>query len=255
MRQAEYFFGASILLASIVSWAQNPSKPSDIDPVAVAALEKMGAYLRTLRAFEVEAQINREEVLNDDEKVTVAGTATTLVATPDRLRAEIFSDQQHRTYFYDGKSFTLWAASLNYYATVPAPATIVALVDRLEDRYGIELPLADLVRWGVHPAPAAAIRSAIDAGPAQVEGTTCEHYVFRQDGLDWQIWIQLGDFPLPRRLILTTTTDKARPQYTSTMTWNLAPSFNQETFVFAAPAAARQIVIEELKPAATEPAQ
>jgi hypothetical protein len=215
----------------------------------------MSAYLRTLKAFQVQAQISREEVLDDGEKVTVAGTATTLVAAPDRLRAEIHSDQQHRTYFYDGKSFTLWAGSLNYYATVPAPATLAALADRLENKYDIELPLADLVRWGVHPTPAAAIRSATDAGPAQVEGATCQHYVFRQDGLDWQVWIQLGDYPLPRRLILTTTTDQARPQYTSTMTWNLAPSFNREAFVFEAPAAARQIVIEELKPAAVEPAK
>ena len=65
--------------------------------------------------------------------------------------------------------------------------------------------------------------------------------MFRQDGLDWQIWIQAGDYPLPRKMVLTTTDDDARPQQTSVWTWNLAPSFNSPEFDFVAPEGAKRI--------------
>lgn len=86
------------------------------------------------------------------------------------------------------------------------------------------------------------ITEGTDIGPATVEGVTCEHYAFRQPGLDWQIWIQLGDHPLPRKLVLTTLADEARPQHTEVLNWNLAPSYDEATFTFDPPDDARKIV-------------
>ena len=85
----------------------------------------------------------------------------------------------------------------------------------------------------------------MDVGASEVGGVTCEHYAFRQPGIDWQLWIQLGDFPLPRKLILTTLTDDARPQYSSILDWNLAPSFNEAAFEFDPPPDAHKIVLAE----------
>ena len=82
-------------------------------------------------------------------------------------------------------------------------------------------------------------------GPSQIGGVTCGHYAFRQEGLDWQVWIQLGDYPLPRKLVLTTLTDEARPEYVATYTWNLAPSYNDEGFTFTPPAGAGRVVLAD----------
>jgi hypothetical protein len=220
--------------------AQTSAK-SALDPGAVAALDRMGAYLRSLKAFQVRAATITEDVLEDGQKVQYAST-TDLVATrtPDRLRAEVSSDRQERLYLYDGREFTLFAKRLGFYATTPAPPTLGELTDRLEERYDIEVPLVDLFKWG--PSSSAGITGAVDLGPSEVSGVTCRQYAFRQDGLDWQIWIQLGDYPLPRRLVATTTSDEARPQFTASYDWNLAPSFSASAFTFAPPADARRIV-------------
>ena len=90
----------------------------------------------------------------------------------------------------------------------------------------------------------------MDLGPSAVEGTTCQHYAFRQDDIDWQIWIQKGEYPLPRKLVITTKTDEARPQHTAVYTWNLAPSFNDAAFTFDPPAGAGKVVLAEIKAAA-----
>ena len=37
---------------------------------------------------------------------------------------------------------------------------------------------------------------------------------------------------LPRKLVITTKTDEARPQHAVVYTWNLAPSFNEGAFTF-----------------------
>ena len=111
----------------------------------------------------------------------------------------------------------------------------------------IDLPLVDLFMWGApESTESQQITSAIDIGPGSVEGTTCEQYAFRQDGLDWQIWIQQGDYPLPRKLILTTTDDDARPRHSNVLTWNLAPSFNDAAFTFDPPKDAQRIAIAEI---------
>ena len=225
--------------------AQQPAATAAVEPGAMAALDRMGAYLRTLKAFQVEAATTREDVQDDGQKIQVGGVTHLVALMPDRLRAEVASDRHDRLYLYDGKTFTLWAQRVNYYATVPAPPTIAQLADRLEEKYGIEVPLVGLFRWGAAGWSPAAITAAMDVGPSQVGGTTCEQYAFRQDGLDWQIWIQQGDYPLPRKLVLTTLTDEARPQFTATYTWNLAPSFNDAAFTFDPPSGAARIVFAE----------
>jgi hypothetical protein len=220
----------------------SPDVTAERDPEAIKALEDMGRYLRTLNAFQIRTQTSRDEVLADGQNIEFGGVVDMIVARPNRLRAEVTSDKQQRLYFDDGKTFSVWARRMNYYATVPAPATLRELADTLADRYNLELPVADLFYWG-DTRNTEQIRGAMDIGPSQIDGVTCEHYAFRQDGADWQVWIQQGDYPLPRKLVITTLTDPARPQFTSLMTWNLAPSFNDAAFTFIPPKDARRIML------------
>ncbi len=216
-----------------------------VDPDSIAALNRMGAYLRSLKAFQVESQITRDEVLDGGQQVKFDSRVNLLARMPDRLRVEVNNARQQRMYIYDGKNFTLWAQRVNYYATVPAPPTIGKLAKQLEDKYGIEVPLDDLFYWGTPDSSINEIKSSVVVGPSEVEGVTCEHFAFHQEGLDWQIWIQQGDYPLPRKLVLTTLSDEARPQYSSVLTWNLAPSFNEASFEFDPPKDAQRIPIAD----------
>jgi hypothetical protein len=213
----------------------------------MATLDKMGHYLRTLTTFQVKSVQTTDTVLDNGQAIQSTRTIDMLAARPNRLLVDIKSDDEHPIFLYNGKNFTIYASLLNYYATVPAPATIAELIGKLQDRYEIDLPLVDVFMWGAgDSAERQSITSAIDIGSSSVEGTTCEQYAFRQDGLDWQIWIQQGDYPLPRKLVLTTVTDAARPRHTDVLTWNLAPSFNDLAFTFDPPEGAQKIAIAEL---------
>jgi hypothetical protein len=236
---------AALILAFPVPLTAQQAKAGEadaIEPAAMDALDRMGAYLRTLKAFQVRADVTTEDVLSDGEKLQLAHTTNLLAHLPNKLLSDTKGDSSDQLILFDGKSFTLYARRAGYYATVPAPATVLELIDEVRQKYGIDIPLVDLFLWGGPHATTNEITSATDFGPGEVSGVTCEHYAYRQPGLDWQVWIQLGDYPLPRKLVLTTLTDDARPQHTSVLQWNLAPSFNEATFVFEPPQGAHEIV-------------
>jgi hypothetical protein len=226
------------------SAATNSGAAIERDPDAIKALADMSNYLRTLKAIQVHVATSRDEVLEDGQNVTFSGTVDMLAERPNHLRAEVITDKQQRMYFDDGKTFSMWARRVNYYATIPAPPTLRELADKLSDQYNLELPVADLFHWGDGDSTAAIV-GAIDVGASQIDGTTCEHYAFRQEGADWQVWIQQGNYPLPRKLVITTLTDPARPRFTSVMTWNLAPSYDAAAFTFDPPKDTKKIILAE----------
>lgn len=226
--------------------AGNAKSSAEVDPDAMKALETMGTYLRSLKSFQVDTEISSDDVLDDGQIVTDSRKDTLLAARPNRLRVELKSDDKNVLLFYDGKNFTVYGKLVNYYATVPAPPTIGELISKVDNDYGIEIPLVDLFMWGTDQSTIKKITSAMDLGPSTVNDITCEHYAFRQDGLDWQIWIQLGDFPLPRKIVIRTLTDDARPEHTSILKWNLAPSYNDAAFTFDPPDDAKRIAIKDL---------
>ena len=65
-------------------------------PDAVAALERMGEHLKTLKQFSLAAATSSEDVLDFDEKVMIGGNITYRVKIPDRLNLTIKTDKRER---------------------------------------------------------------------------------------------------------------------------------------------------------------
>jgi hypothetical protein len=157
------------------------------------------------------------------------------------------SARSERDLVYDGKTVTIYAPAQKYYSTVEYSDIIGKLIDRLEERYGIELPLSDLFLWGTPLAPLDKIESAMNAGQDFIGDDLCDHYAFRQGKADWQIWITTGSKPLPRKLVITSRTDESRPQSISLIDWNLKPTFKDTVFKFRPPKGATKIEILPVK--------
>jgi len=213
------------------------------DAKAMDALAAMGKYLRTLKTFAVRADTVTDEVLTTGQKLQFAGTVDYLVQAPDRLRAEVRSDRRQRQYIYDGKTVTMNAPRMQYYGTVAAPATIAEALVVAEQKYALDLPLADLFLWGSDKAGLEDIKEAAFIGPATIGGKACDHYAFRQDDVDWQLWIRQGTQPLPCKIVITTTAEPSQPQYAAVLTWNLAPKIDKSSFTFSPPKGASRINI------------
>ena len=220
---------------------------SAVDPASLQALKDMGAFLQTLKRFRVSTELTGERVLADGQKLQHTATADMDVERPNKLRALMHSARSERELVYDGKTVTLYAPAQKYYSTVEFVDTIGRLIDLLEQRYRVELPLSDLFVWGTPAAPLDKIVSAMNAGQDFVGDDLCDHYAFRQASIDWQIWITTGSKPLPRKLVITNRADEARPQSVSLIDWNLTPNFKNTIFKFTPPKGASRIEIVPVK--------
>jgi hypothetical protein len=219
-----------------------PAKPA-VDPEAMESLRKMGAFLRDQQKFSVRAAMTTDDLLPSGQKVQFEETAELMVRRPDRLRADIRGDRRDERLYYDGKTFTIFGQRLGYYASFDAPPTLAELKGVLEKR-GIDLPLADLFYWGSDQDKSGEITAATVVGTSTVEGTACNHYAFRQKDVDWELWVEQGQQPLPRKIVITTASEKTRPQHSMVLTWDLSPQLGDDLFTFVPPPQAHRIDFE-----------
>ena len=214
-----------------------------VDAASIQALRDMGAFLQTLKRFHVSTEATGERVLADGQKLQHVATAELDVDRPNKLRAVIRNAASRREIIYDGKTIAFYTPAQKYYSTVEFSEPIGALIDRLEQRYGVQLPLQDLFLFGTPMAQLDKIESAMNAGQDFIDDDLCDHYAFRQGTIDWQIWISAGGKPLPRKIVITNRADEARPQSISVIDWKLKPTFKDSVFKFTPPPGATKIEI------------
>lgn len=231
----------SIVAAQTPAAAEPEAKPI-VQPEAIQALRRMGAYLGGFKNFEVKADTTLDLIMQDGQRVQRDSVTNYKVRRPDGFVIETISDRKVRQFYYDGKQLSMNSPKLGYYATIAAPPTIHQILDVVDRDYGVKLPLEDLFRW-TDPSfqPSTTIQSALALGTATIDGVQTDQYAFREGDLDWQIWIQQGDSPLPRRLVIVDRSDEANPQYIARLSWNTSPTFAADTFTFRPPEGAKAI--------------
>lgn len=218
-----------------------------VEPEARAALDRMGTALRQLTGFTIHSDVTSEMVLDDGQKIQSGGTVDFTVMRPSGLKIVMASDRQKREIYYNGKTLTIFSPALGYYGTVDAPDTIGLMLDAVDRKFGVELPLADLFTFGTDQAMTARIKSGFVVGSETIGGQMCVHYAFRQENVDWQIWIRKDESALPCKMVITTTSDTSMPQYTALLTWNTQATPDASTFNFTPPTDAKKITVAEVK--------
>lgn len=214
---------------------------SDIDADAIAALNKMGTALRELKQFSIATSTTREIVLDSGEKIQFDGFVDWKVKQPNALYVDVKSDRKDREFFYDGKDLTIYSPRLKFYTSIDSVnANLRDLVLKASNEYGIELPLTDLFFWGTDYVSDDLIKSAMVVGPGTINEDKVNHYAFRQEGVDWQVWISQAT-NLPAKLVITSLEDPARPQYTARLNWDTSASFEDSAFKFVPPEGAHKI--------------
>jgi hypothetical protein len=94
----------------------------------------------------------------------------------------------------------------------------------------------------------AGVLEAKHIGRGVVEGVECEHLAFRNLDTDWQIWVETGERPLPRKYVITSKAVGGAPQYTLRLRdWKTGVSPAPDTFAFKPPQGSSGVAISLLK--------
>lgn len=238
------------VLAASAAWAQS------IDPKAEARLKSMGQMLAGTKTVSFRSHVTIDTWSDSGQKIQVARSQQISVRRPDGLAATVTGDDLNLKFVYDGKQVLLVNTDKQSYALADAPGTIDAMLDMLATDYGLPVPLADLLYADPYKTLIENARSGQHLGTGHVMDTKCDHLAFRQDAIDWQIWIEQGDKPLPRKLVITYKNAPGMPQYTAYFSdWNVDAQIPAEQFKLEVPQDMKRVDLvktTEPKPAAKE---
>jgi hypothetical protein len=128
------------------------------------------------------------------------------------------------------------------------------MLDFAREKLDIIAPAADLLDKNSAEVLLKESSSGFVVGPSVVGGVKTTHLAFRGPEVDWQIWIEDGDKPLPRKFVISSKKVAGEPQFTVLMrSWDLAPKFGSKEFVFAAPKGMKKIEFLNLTAGSAKP--
>lgn len=206
-------------------------------------LKQMTNYLQGLQQFSVQAEITEDVLLDSGLTIQDGRSVTASVRRPNRLRVDSSGDLGDRQLFYDGKTITLMDLSNNVYSTIDVPPEIDAALNHTIQAYNLRAPLADLIYAKAYDYLMEGTLAGFYLGLSKVQGQLCHHLAFRQEDIDWQIWIENGPTPLPRKFLITDKKAKGLQVTALLSQWDTSPQLEDGLFTFVVPATAEKVTL------------
>jgi len=221
-----------------------------VEPRADALVRAMSDRLAAAQAFAFEAEEVYDEVPEHSPRQQFTSRRGVVLRRPDRLVGDATGDAIHRSFYYDGHTFSAIDKEQNVWASGTVPPTIDEALDWVFDQTGTVLPLADFLYKDVYSRLMDSVQRGVYLGIHDVAGVPCHHLSFEQATIDWQLWIDAGADAVPRKLVIAYKTEDEVPQYAvSFRKWNLKAKVPDQLFVFAPPEGATRVEVAALAPA------
>ncbi|WP_037079089.1 DUF2092 domain-containing protein [Rhizobium sp. CCGE 510] len=214
---------------------------------AKALLKTMSDFLAEQKTISFSYQSSLEAVTPDFEKLQFVSSGTANLTRPDKLRVTRTGGFADLDVSFDGSSLTVHGKNLDAYAKIDGKGSLDELIDRLMTA-GVEAPGADLLSSNVYDVLISDVTEAKHISSAFVDGVECEYLAFRTPEIDWQIWIQNGPQPIPRRYVITSKHVVQAPQYTLEISdFKSGADVAAVSYTIEVPASAKTVDLSELQ--------
>jgi hypothetical protein len=229
----------SVLVATFVA---TPARAQPQGSDAKFILKAMSDYVSSQKTIEIVFDSDIEVITPQLEKIQFANSGEMLLSRPNKVRAHRVGGYADVSLHFDGKTVSVFGRHINGYAQFDAPGTVDQLIEGLRAGYGIAVPGADLLLSNSYDALVAGVKESKYIGRGVIDGRECEHLAFRNFDNDWQLWVEVGEKPIPRKLVITSKTLNSAPQYTLRIKgWTTGVEPAPDAFAFIPPAGAEKI--------------
>lgn len=219
-----------------------PTTRPAVDPKADEIFRAASKYLGSAQSYTFSADVWEDVVLPEGQKVHRQRTVRAGVRRPDRLFAEGGNERVARSAMYDGKTFTLYNREKNFYGQVDASGPIEKVVDMVDDKFGINTPLSDLMVSNLYEGAMKGVVRGDYLGRQRVNGVRCHHLAYVKGDIDWEVWVQDEGAPVIRRFVITYKDEDQAPQFAATLTdWDFDAKLSDYAFTFVPPLGASRI--------------
>lgn len=215
-----------------------------VEPRVQELMRRMSDRLAQVTALAIEAEEIYDEVPADRPRTQLMNVRHVAMRRPDRLVADAAGDAQNRALWYDGKTASSLDREQNVWTSGAVPPTVDGALDWIFDQTGTVVPLADFLYADVYDRLMSDVQRGVYLGVHDAAGVPCHHLSFEQATIDWQLWIDAGPDPLPRKLVIAYKTEDEVPQYSVTIRkWNVKADLPEALFRFTPPAGAKRVDI------------
>jgi len=236
-----------VLAVSLLGLAASPIEHAQAaGDDALQILKTMSDYLASQKTISATFDSTLEVITPDMEKIQFASSGTLLMNRPNEIKATRTGGYADVEIFFNGKTLTVYGKNINGYTQLDSPGSIDQLVDTLRGR-GWALPGADLLLADVYGTLSSDVIEAKHIGRGVIDGVECDHLAFRDKDVDWQLWVEVGANPIPRKMVITSKAIGGAPQYTLVIKdWKTDVAVDQTAFEFKPPEGAEKLELEAL---------
>jgi len=233
----------ALLLFAIMMTGNASAEAGDAERI----LKAMSDYLTSRKAMLVSFDSDIEVITPDLQKIQFASSGKLLLSRPDKVRFSRTGGYADIDVTFDGKTLAVYGKNLQSYAQFESPGTVDQVIGRLRDEHNVGAPGADFLLSSVYDELIEDVMEAKYIGRGVIDGIECEHLAFRNADTDWQIWIELGARPVPRKYVITSKAVAGAPQYTLRIKeWASNVAILPESFEFQPPEGAMKQPLEAM---------
>jgi hypothetical protein len=220
-----------------------------LEPAAMDTLKRTSDLLKGAKSFAFTYRTAHEQMAQTGQMVDFIHLSKVTLVRPDKLRLEVTGDVRNTILTYDGKVVTLLDPIQKFFTQLAAPPSIDETLMLLIDKFQTPFPVAGVLLADPYEKMKAGLKTAVDLGVTKVDGVECRHLLFGEDAADWQVWIDAGPRPLPRRLSVVYKNAPGAPRVLAAFSdWTLNPSVPAGRFVFVKPVGATPIELKAASP-------
>jgi hypothetical protein len=239
MRMSNVLLLLCCLAARVFS--QEAGASPNVDPLALQVLRATTNSLKNARSFSFRAVVSREGLGSNDQVVTFFHQSEVTVSRPDKLHIHAVGEHQALDLFFNHGDVFLYAPDKKLYARMQTKPDLDQAVDGLEKK-SIQLPMSPLFRADPYKMMADGLNGAAVIGRVELAGKTFHHLVFSEKDAEWQLWVEAGEKPTPRRAQIVYKALPREPRVTvDFFDWNLSADPPASLFDFQKPADAKPI--------------
>ena len=235
-----FFAVLAVLLSFSIVGAQADGVRQDAK--AIEVLKQMAAFKSSLNEVVINGVTFTDARLPGGLMVSNADEVSVSIQRPGSMLITSADGEATKGFYFHDGLFTFFNSATRLYGQAEIPKEIEAAMEFALEELGIEAPLLDMIYKDASThllTSGETIMYLTDK--ARVGNADCHHLAIRGDDIDVQLWVEEGDRPVTRRLMITSKWEGGSPRFVANLDWDTSPEFKSGFFEFKAPEGAEKI--------------
>jgi len=203
-------------------------------------------FVAAVASYRFEADLSFDVLQRNGQMLEFGETRTATVRRPDRMRVDVKRrGGEQRSLYFDGRHLAVDLPEHDAYVRVEKPGTIDTVLDYMSMDLQVPVPLDSFLSSHFAADSMDRIETGYFVDVEQVGDRWCEHFAYRMPEVDFELWIEEGDRPLPCRVVIAYKREAGDPRFVAQFRrWDLSAETPDSLFAFAPSESAEHLAVQ-----------